>query len=120
MISENSRLKTKTLDLESEKDSLTKRLGEFESGLADAEDAKQAVETELSQLKHKSQASVAELQRRVEAQAKVTNPPVSSNPYLIKCLSHQTPLSPNQITLPQSNHSLSITSLSLNHISLSP
>ena len=82
MISENSRLKTKTLDLESEKDSLTKRLGEFESGLAAAEDAKQAVETELSQLKHKSQASVAELQRRVEAQAKVTNP------RLIQPLSH--------------------------------
>ena len=71
MMTENSRLKTKTSDLELEKESLTKRLEELQSGFAEAEDAKLAIQTELDQLKDKSQASIAELRARVEAQAKV-------------------------------------------------
>ena len=70
-MSENNRLKAKTADMEAERDVLTKRLTEKETVLSISEDAKQAVETQIEELKLKSEASIAMLQRRVEAQAKV-------------------------------------------------
>ena len=69
MLEENSRLKSKEAELRSEHDSLGKRLAEVEAGMAAAEDAKSVAETELMTLKAKSETTLADLHRRLEAQS---------------------------------------------------
>ena len=71
MLEENSRLKSKEAELRSERDSLGKRLAEVEAGMAAAEDAKSVAETELMTLKEKSETTLADLHRRLEAQSTV-------------------------------------------------